>query len=568
MVLSVFADLTLGRGFMEYVYLILELCGGLGAFLIGMEMMSDSMSRLAHGRLKSMLNKTANNRIAGVGIGAATTMIIQSSSATTVMVVGLVNAGIMTLFQATAVIMGANIGTTITAWIASLGSLDVSAFLLLLALVGVFMTMFSKNEKVKVVGNVLAGLGLIFVGLGVMSDSMDPDLHPEIMEVINNALSVVKNPFLLLLIGIVATGVIQSSSAVTSIVVVLATSGVLIGGTGDGVYYVVIGSNIGTCVTALLSSIGANANARRAAVIHLLFNCFGAIIFTIFLLCWQPFDTSFSETVLEKIFPGNHQFQIAFFHTLFNVTCTCIFLPFAKGFVKLANLLVRDKKGAARKEEAEALLDLDERLLRQPSVALGHLYQEVGKLITYAVDTLTEAFEAFIKKDTSAKKDVQERNAKLSDANRAAVAYLVKLSASSLVMEDEKTISGLHYVLNDIVRIGELADNVTKYTDHYENDGLVFSGEFLSMTQEMYEKIRKLYAASLAAFLDKDFSKLKEVDEIEDEIDNYRRTLVNRHIKRLNEGRCQPQNSSVFINLVGNLERAADHLTYVAHSIE
>ena len=568
MVLSVFADLTLGRGFMEYVYLILELCGGLGAFLIGMEMMSDSMSRLAHGRLKSMLNKTANNRIAGVGIGAATTMIIQSSSATTVMVVGLVNAGIMTLFQATAVIMGANIGTTITAWIASLGSLDVSAFLLLLALVGVFMTMFSKNEKVKVVGNVLAGLGLIFVGLGVMSDSMDPDLHPEIMEVINNALSVVKNPFLLLLIGIVATGIIHSSSAVTSIVVVLATSGVLIGGTGDGVYYVVIGSNIGTCVTALLSSIGANANARRAAVIHLLFNCFGAIIFTIFLLCWQPFDTSFSETVLEKIFPGNHQFQIAFFHTLFNVTCTCIFLPFAKGFVKLANLLVRDKKGSARKEEAGALLDLDERLLRQPSVALGHLYQEVGKLITYAVDTLTEAFEAFIKKDTSAKKGVQERNAKLSDANRAAVAYLVKLSASSLVMEDEKTISGLHYVLNDIVRIGELADNVTKYTDHYENDGLVFSGEFLSMTQEMYEKIRKLYVASLAAFLDKDFSKLKEVDEIEDEIDNYRRTLVNRHIKRLNEGRCQPQNSSVFINLVGNLERAADHLTYVAHSIE
>lgn len=565
MVLSVFADLTLGRGFMEYVYLILELCGGLGAFLIGMEMMSDSMSRLAHGRLKSMLNKTANNRIAGVGIGAATTMIIQSSSATTVMVVGLVNAGIMTLFQATAVIMGANIGTTITAWIASLGSLDVSAFLLILAVVGVFMTMFAKNEKAKVVGNVLAGLGLIFVGLKVMSDSMD---NPDILNVIRDALSVVKNPFLLLLIGIVATGVIQSSSAVTSIVVVLATSGVLIGGTGDGVYYVVIGSNIGTCVTAMLSSIGANANARRAAVIHLLFNCFGAIIFTIFLLCWQPFDTSFSETVLEKIFPGNHQFQIAFFHTLFNVTCTCIFLPFAKGFVKLANLLVRDKKGAARKEEAGALLDLDERLLRQPSVALGHLYQEVGKLITYAVDTLTEAFEAFIKKDTSAKKDVQERNAKLSDANRAAVAYLVKLSASSLVMEDEKTISGLHYVLNDIVRIGELADNVTKYTDHYENDGLVFSGEFLSMTQEMYEKIRKLYAASLAAFLDKDFSKLKEVDEIEDEIDNYRRTLVNRHIKRLNEGRCQPQNSSVFINLVGNLERAADHLTYVAHSIE
>lgn len=549
---------------MEYVYLVLELCGGLGAFLIGMNMMSDSMSRLAHGRLKSMLNKTANNRIAGVGIGAATTMIIQSSSATTVMVVGLVNAGIMTLFQATAVIMGANIGTTITAWIASLGSLDVSAFLLILAVVGVFMTMFAKSEKVKVIGNVLAGLGLIFVGLQVMSDSMDND---DILTVIRDALAVVQNPFLLLLIGIVATGIIQSSSAVTSIVVVLATSGVLIGGTGDGVYYVIIGSNIGTCVTAMLSSIGANPNARRAAIIHLLFNCFGAIIFTVFLLCWQPFHTSFSETVLEKIFPGNHQFQIALFHTLFNVICTCLFLPFAKGFVRLANFLVREKKQSEQPSDG-ILGDLDDRLLRQPSVALGHLYQEMGKMITYAVSTLTEAFEAFIKKDVTVKQDVQDRNAKLSAANRAAVEYLVKLSASSLVMEDEKTISSMHYVLNDIVRIGELADNVTKYTDHYENDGLVFSGEFLNMTQEMYEKITKLYVASLSAFLDKDFSRLKEVDEIEDEIDNYRRTLVNKHIKRLNEGKCQPQNSSVFINLVGNLERAADHLTYIAHSIE
>ena len=555
---------------MEYLYLVLELCGGLGAFLIGMNMMSDSMSRLAHGRLKSMLNKTANNRIAGVGIGAAVTMIIQSSSATTVMVVGLVNAGIMTLFQATAVIMGANIGTTITAWIASLGSLDVSAFLLVLAVVGVFMTMFSKTEKVKVIGNVFAGLGLIFVGLGVMSDSMDDDA---IIAVIKDALSIVKNPFLLLLIGIVATGIVQSSSAVTSIVVVLATSGVLIGGMGDGVYYVIIGSNIGTCVTAMISSIGANPNARRAAVIHLLFNCLGAILFAVFLLCWQPFGTSFSETVLDKIFPAtatgpNYQFQIAFFHTLFNVTCTCIFLPFAKGFVKLANLLVREKKSSDEDAPKGLLGDLDERLMRQPSVALAHLYQEAGKMLTYSVSTLTEAFEAFVKKDTSVKQDIQDRNNKLSGANRAAVEYLVKLSASSLVMEDEKTISNMHYVLNDIVRIGELADNVTKYTDHYENDGLIFSAEFISMTQEMFEKIKKLYAACLAAFSERDFSKLQEVDAIEDEIDNYRRKLVNQHIKRLNEGKCQPQSASVFINLVGNLERAADHLTYIAHSIE
>ena len=556
---------------MDVLYLVLQLLGGLGAFLIGMEMMSDSMSRLAHGKLRTMLNKTANNRIAGVGIGAASTVIIQSSSATTVMVVGLVNAGIMTLFQATAIIMGANIGTTITAWIASLGSLDVSAFLLILTVVGVFMTMLSKNERVKVVGNILAGLGLIFVGLSVMSDSMDPDLHPEIMEAIRHALSVVDNPFLLLLIGIVATGIVQSSSAVTSIVVVLATSGVLIGGTGDGVYYVIIGSNIGTCVTALLSSIGASPNARRAAIIHLLFHCFGAIIFTVFLLCWQPFGTTFSETVLQKIFPPmagnpNYQFQIAFFHTLFNVTCTCLFLPFAKGFVKLANILVREK-AAPEHAVNEVVGDLDERLLLQPSVAVEHVYQSAGKMFAYAMGTLDEAVAAFLKKDVSAKEDVADRNEKLAEANREAVQYLVKLSASAPVMEDEKTISTMHYVLNDIVRIGELADNVTKYTDHYEKDSLVFSGEFLTMLEEMFGRIKELSAVAYEVYLEHDFVKLREVDELEEGIDQDRRRLISQHIKRLNEGKCQPENSSVFINLVGNLERAADHITYIAHSI-
>ena len=557
---------------MEYLYLILQLLGGLGAFLAGMEIMSDSMSRLAHGGLKRMLNRTANNRFAGVGIGAASTMIIQSSSATTVMVVGLVNAGIMTLFQATASIMGANIGTTITAWIASLGSLDVSAFLLILSVIGVFMTMLSKKEKVKTVGNVFTGLGLIFVGLAFMSDAMDPNLHREIMQVIKDALSVVQNPALLLLIGIVATGIVQSSSAVTSIVVVLATSGVLIGGTGDGVYYVIIGSNIGTCVTALLSSIGASPNARRAAIIHLLFNCLGAVIFATFLLCWIPSGTTFSETVLEAIFPPaadgtpNYQFQIAFFHTLFNVTCTCLFLPFIKGFVWLANHLIRDKKPEPAKDEVMG--GLDERLLLQPSVALSHLYQETGKMLAYAKETLDLAFHAFLEKNTAAKSEVLERNRKLSDANKEAVQYLVKISASAPTIEDEKAISSMHYVLNDIVRIGELADNVTKYTDHYVNDPLVFSSEFLTMIREMYEKLTALYDVCYKAFEERDYAALKVVDEMEDTVDKMRRELVNQHIKRLNEGRCQPQNSSVFINLVGNLERAADHMTYIAHSIE
>ena len=364
---------------MEYVYLILQMLGGMGCFLVGMEIMSESMSRLAHGSLKNLLNKTANNRIAGVGIGATVTAIIQSSAATTVMVVGLVNAGIMTLFQATAIIMGANIGTTITAWIASLGTINISKFFFLLAVIGAFMMMLCKKDNVKTVGSILAGLGLIFVGLAYMSESMGNDL---IKDAIAPVFEAVKNPVLLVIVGAVVTALIQSSSAVTSIIIVLASSGIIVGGTGDGVYFVIIGSNIGTCVTALLSSIGATENARRAAVIHLLFNCFGAVIFSFFLLGWKWAGSSFTGVVLDRIFPPmpsgepNYQFQIAFFHTLFNVICTCIFLPFAKGFVWLANRIVREKK---KKPQMDRIIgDLDARLLLQPSVALSHLYQEVG----------------------------------------------------------------------------------------------------------------------------------------------------------------------------------------------
>ena len=554
---------------MEYVYLILQMLGGMGCFLVGMEIMSESMSRLAHGSLKNMLNKTANSRLAGVGIGTAVTAIIQSSAATTVMVVGLVNAGIMTLFQATAIIMGANIGTTITAWIASLGTIDISKFFFLLAVIGAFMMMLCKKDNVTTIGSILAGLGLIFVGLAYMSESMGNDL---IKDAVTPVFEAVKNPVLLVIVGAVVTALIQSSSAVTSIIIVLASSGIIVGGTGDGVYFVIIGSNIGTCVTALLSSIGATENARRAAVIHLLFNCFGAIIFSFFLLGWKWAGSSFTGVVLDRVFPPmpsgepNYQFQIAFFHTLFNVICTCIFLPFAKGFVWLANHLIRDKKPEPAKDEVMG--GLDERLLLQPSVALSHLYQETGKMLAYAKETLDLAFHAFLEKNTAAKSEVLERNRKLSDANKEAVQYLVKISASAPTIEDEKAISSMHYVLNDIVRIGELADNVTKYTDHYVNDPLVFSSEFLTMIREMYEKLNALYDVCYKAFEERDYAALKVVDEMEDTVDKMRRELVNQHIKRLNEGRCQPQNSSVFINLVGNLERAADHMTYIAHSIE
>ncbi len=562
---------------MQIITIIMRILGGMGTFLIGMKLLSENMMRLAHGKLKSMLNKTAENRFANVGIGAAVTVLGQSSAFTTVMVVGLVNAGIMTLFQATAVIMGANIGTTLNAWVIALGGSEITVFFFCLAAVGVFIDMFSKNEKVKSVGNVIAAFGLIFVGLKFMSGALTFEKNSEAFNTVSALLTKIKNPFLLLLIGVVITALVQSSTAVNAIILTMVSAGLVIGGGGNSALYIIIGSNIGTCVTALISSLGASSNAKRAAVIHFLFNFFGAIIFMIVLVSW----TSFSDTVLAAIFPSEMTvfgkeglglpLQIAAFHTLFNCLNTLLFLPFVKVFVFVANHLVRDKKPEAAEEKEEELAifkDLDERLLRSPSVALGYFYEETGKAFTFAMNILDDAFESFLKKDEGAKERILRKNAQLAGLNRVAVAYLVKLSSASLVFAEEKTVSSLHYTLNDIMRIGELADNVTKYTAHYVEDGLVFSEEFIEKLREMYGKIKSLYDLSLQTFLDRDLVRLAEVDELEDEIDRERKELISTHIERLNEGKCQPQNSNVFINLVGNLERAADHINFIAHSIE
>ncbi len=564
----------------DIIKIITQILGGMGAFLLGMKLLSDNMTRLAHGRLKSMLNKTAKSRFAGVGIGTGMTILGQSSAFTTVMVVGLVNAGIMSLFQATAIIMGANIGTTLNAWVIALAGSEINALFLALTAVGVFITMFSKSEKGKAIGNVIAAFGLIFVGLKLMSSALtfeplpDGTPSPEFLAV-EKILSAVKNPFLLLLIGILITAIVQSSTAVNAIIITMASLGVVIGGGGNAPLYIIIGSNIGTCVTALISSLGTGTNAKRAALIHFMFNFFGAIIFMIILVFW----TSFQETVLAGVFPSHitvfgkeglgPTLQIAFFHTLFNVICALLFLPFIKGFVWLAEHIIPSKKEEKKERDAEIIFGhLDERLMRSPSVALGYIYQQSGKMFSYAMDTLDIAFRAFLKKDEGAAEEVLAHNTELAEANKLAVSYLVKISTASLITEDEDTVSKMHYVLNDIMRIGELADNVTKYTYHYVEDELIFSEEFLEMIGGMYEKIKKLYVLALATYLYKDAERLAELDRLEDEIDTDRRALVDRHIARLNEGKCQPQNSGVFINLVGNLERAADHITYIAHSVE
>lgn len=544
---------------MQYVYAVAAFLGGLGAFLVGVKLLSESMEKLANKRLKNLFNKTSKNGFAGVGIGLVSTMVVQSSSLTTVMVVGLVNAGIMSLYQATTIIMGANIGTTVTAQIAALQTFDFISLAMALTCVGAFTAMFTKRDGTKAAANLMCGLGLIFMGMQFMSDSMK---FFRDSEVVINAFASVQNPFLLLLIGVVVTGIIQSSSAVTSIIISMAAAGIVIGSGGNSVLYVVLGTNIGTCITALMSSIGAGTNARRAALIHLLFNFFGAFLFMILLLCWP----SFMEVTFQRWFPSMPATQIAMFHTLFNVACTALFLPFAKLFVKISVFIVRDKK--QKTKEASSQTYLDERLLNTPAVAMNQTVKETVRMCGLSMSGLATAFEAFIAKDAARKNSVREICSEVESVNKSIQDFLVALSVRDVTYADEKTIAAFHYVLNDIMRISELADNITKYTDSVVADRLVFSDEVVGALKAMFDKINELYEQTVECFSQKNRILLVRVDETEEEIDRARKQLIANHIRRLNEGKCQPSSSGVFINLVGNLERAADHLTYIAHSIE
>ena len=558
-ILPCYGILAAVLGAMDYTLSVVSLLAGLGAFLFGFKVLSDNIEKLATNRLRSWFDKTGKSRLAGVGIGTAVTAIIQSSSATTVMVVGFVNAGLMSLFQATTVIMGANIGTTITAYIASMAEIPLIEFVTAFTCVGVFMNMLCKSDKVKTIGLMLAGLGLVFLGLEYMSNAMS--IYKDSPE-FRNFLTMVSNPFLLLIIGMIFTAIVQSSSAVTSLVIVMVGQGLVIGNGGNDVLFLVLGSNIGTCITAILSSIGANTNAKRASLIHLMFNVFGSVIFTVFLLCWP----TFMQDTLATWFPNAAGLQIALFHTFFNVVCTCIFLPMANIFVKIATRIIPGKKGAGEKAGDSVLLD--ERFITTPSVAVSQANKAASRMAELAMQSMTIALDGFLAGDESRKAQVDELNARVADMEKRIVAYLIKISASDLSLTDERLVSSIHHATSDIIRISELADNITKYTRNCKRDNIEFSAGVLKSLQEMYAKIQLLYKKTLEVFDKKDITAIKAVDEVEDSVDASRKEMVKDHIRRLNEGKCKPESSGVFINLVGNLERAADHLTYVAHAFD
>lgn len=549
----------------EHIVNVIMMLAACGAFLVGFKFLSDNMEKLAGKSLKKLFNKTSDKKFVGVGIGAVSTAVVQSSGVTTVMVVGFVNAGIMSLYQAATMIMGANIGTTITAQLAAFSSFDIAPFFISLLFIGVMMEMLSKSDKIKMIGLVLAGLGLVFFGLDIMSSAMSPYKESE---AVRNVLTSLNNPFLLLLFGIVFTALLQSSSAVTTIIIAMASQGLIIGGGGNAVLYMILGSNIGSCVTALISSIGTSVNARRASMMHLLFNVTGTLIFTVMLLIWSKgvVGSDFYEVTFMRWF-GVATTQIAMFHTFFNVTCTLMFLPFTKVLVAVASKIIKEKKQVEEKAPWE-LIFMDKRLLNTPSVALGQLKKETFRMADMAMDNLQKAFNGFIDRDLDMIETVNMANETVAKVGEQISDYLVQVSAVGLSLSDEKTVSALHTDIGDIARISELADNFTKYTRREVKENLVFSEGINEKLSLMHQKLHEAYGLVKQIVLEDKKDLVSVADGVEEEIDNMRRELVAEHITRLGQGKCRPENNTIFINLVANLERVGDHLNFIVHNAE
>lgn len=529
--------------------LIVKLLAGTGVFLVGVQLLTSNIEQLATEKIKNLFGRTADKRLVNVGIGAAATALIQSSGVTTVLIVGFVNVGIMNLYQAASIIMGANIGTTITAQIAALSAFPVTTYIQICVFAGIMMCMVCKNDNHKKTGLILAGLGLIFIGLSLMSDAMK-NSHDTIQSIFES----VTNPFLLFIIGIFLTALVQSSSATTSVIIAMSVAGLTIGTGGNEVLYIILGTNIGSCVTALMSSFTAGTNARRASLIHLLFNTFGSFIFFLLLICCP----SFMEITFHRWF-SSAATQTAMFHTFFNIACTIIFLPFCGVFVKISELLLRDKK------QEPATTYLDERMLSSASLAISQLEKEILLLSDTAMQAFRTAYQSFVKKDKSLIAPAHEKINQANDIYHSIVNYLIRLSAQSK-LSDEHNISNLHNNVGDIMRIAEIADNFTKYTQKTIENDLFFSDKVKAEIGAMVQRVEDLYLLTRQIMTEKETRLIPQIDQVENEIDSFRKKLIDKHIERLNSGECKPESSGIFINLVSNLERLGDHLTYIAYT--
>lgn len=544
---------------MELIGCLIWLLAGVGVFIVGMNFMGDALEKSAGSGMKKFLGKISNNRISGIGVGAGVTAIIQSSSATSVMVIGLVNAGVMTLMQATPIIMGANIGTTITGVLVALKNDIFNMIMYLLAFAGVMMG-FAKSEKAKIFGSLFSGLGLIFVGLEIMS-SEQAFGNQLVKDMFTGIFATIDFPLLLILVGIVFTALIQSSSAATGVVITMVGSGVL---TLDLALFIVLGANIGTCVTALLASMGAQANAKRVAFIHFIFNTIGTAAFTA--IIWIFKDPMVS--LLTSMFPGNDptslQMRVSVFHVIFNVTTTLILVLFVKQLVALSEKVIRDK---VTDGEKRTLKFVDDRILAVPSVALGQVKREMDYMLGLVETNTALSFKA-LNGEANAKEAaiITENEAIIDFTNSALTKFLIKLS-SAVEASDEKIIGSYFHVLNDLERIGDHAENFYEIGVEMKEKELAFTPAAVDELKEMCGVVNRMFEISKDAFKNLNSTRLYELTTLENRTDELKRTLTASHFTRLREGNCSVDHSPYFSSAVVGLERVADHLVNVGYSI-
>lgn len=532
---------------MDIFSMIITLFGGLGLFLFGMNMMGDGLENAAGEKLKGILEKVTSNKYIGVLVGALVTAVIQSSSATTVMVVSFVNAGLMSLMQAVGVIMGANIGTTITA---QMVSFDLNAIAPLFIGVGAIIMLVSKNKRVRDVASIALGFGILFLGMGMMSESMEPlaesSAFKSIIETIGN------NRLLGVLAGLVMTAIVQSSSATTGILVALATTGSI---DMNVALPIIFGCNIGTCVTAILASLGSNKTAKKAALIHLFFNIIGVLIFLPFM--------DIVVGIVQKTDPSNVARQVANAHTIFNITVTIILLPFAKYLVVLAN---KAMPGEDNIKQVGSIY-LDEKLLKTPIVATGQVYKETIRMGELAKENVELAMRAFFDNDKNHVKVINDNEKIINTLEKEITNYLVKLSSYELPKEDSKILSATFHVINDIERIGDHAKNIIELAIEKNENKISIEGEAREELIDMYKKTEEALDLAIYCYSNKDTVEAKKIRDIEEKIDKYEKTLRDNNIVRLNNKTCSASGSTIFLDLISNLERIGDHSTNIAESI-
>ena len=534
--------------------IILSMAGGLGLFLFGMELMSDSIEKVAGARLRRILEIFTTNRFMGMVVGIIFTGIVQSSSACTVMVVSFVNSGLMNLYQAAGVIFGANIGTTVTSQLISFNLSEIAPVILLC---GVVVMMFSKKENVKKIAEVIVGFGILFVGLQTMSSAMEGMKNvPEVVSLLGS----LKNPFLGTLVGFILTAIIQSSSVTVSIVLLLANQGLL---ELPITLYIIMGCNIGSCTTALLAAMSGKKDAKRAALIHFLFNVIGtAIIYVILLVAGDLVVKG-----IGYISSDNGRF-VANAHTIIKVFQVIILFPFAKWIVKLASMCVPGEDKKVSDSENYQLKYIGEKVLFNPATAVVDAIRELERMASLATENLNRAMKALITLDEGEIDEVYRVEKNINFLNHAITDYLVKINQTTLPIEDLKSLGALFHVVNDIERIGDHAENVADAARQRKETGVNFSKDAQRELGELMEMINRIIRYAMEAFVQGDETHLQEVLALEDQVDAKEKELQQMHVDRLTRGECTAEAGMMFSDIISGLERVADHATNIAFAGE